>query len=102
MLDTKISLTHTGKIGRCGVTGTGYAALLDITIKERYATTHGATCATVILDLLTRYASGLGLTYDATSIVATNICPDLIFRLRVFEPGANARGRRRKRRLGRR
>ena len=79
VLDSKISLTHTGKIGRCVVTGTGYAALLDITIKERYATTHGATCAAVIIDLLTRYASGLGLTYDAASIVATNICPDLIF-----------------------
>ena len=79
VLDSKIALTHTGRIGRCVVTGTGYAALLDITIKERYATTHGATCAAVILDLLTRYASGLGLTYDAASIVATNICPDLIF-----------------------
>ena len=79
VLDSKILLTHTGPIGRCVVTGTGYAALLDITIKERYATTHGATCAAVIIDLLTKYAAGLGLTFSSTSIVASNICPDLIF-----------------------
>ena len=57
MLDSKIILTHTDRIGRCVVTGTGYAALLDITIKERYATVHDATCAEVIIDLLNRYAS---------------------------------------------
>ena len=79
VLDSKILLTHNDRIGRCVVTGTGYAALLDLTIKERYATVHGATCAEVILDLLTRYASGLGLTFDAASIVASDICPDLIF-----------------------
>ena len=38
VLDSKIVLTHNDKIGRCVVTGTGYAALLDLTIKERYAT----------------------------------------------------------------
>ena len=79
VLDSKIVLTHTGPIGRCVVTGTGYAALLDITIKERYATTHGATCAAVMIDLLTNYASGLGLTFSAASIIASDICPDLIF-----------------------
>ena len=79
VLDSKIVLTHTGPIGRCVVTGTGYAALLDITIKERYATTHGATCAAVMIDLLTHYASGLGLTFSAASIIASDICPDLIF-----------------------
>ena len=79
VLDSKIVLTHTGPIGRCVVTGTGYAALLDITIKERYATTHGATCAEVMIDLLTKYAAGLGLTFSATTIIASNICPDLIF-----------------------
>ena len=79
VLDSKITLTHADRIGRCIVTGTGYAALLDITIKERYATTHDATCAEVILDLLTTYASGLGLTFSATSIIASDICPDLIF-----------------------
>lgn len=79
VLDSKIILTHNDRIGRCVVTGTGYAALLDITIKERYATVHGATCGEVILDLLTRYASGLGLTFDASSIIASDICPDLIF-----------------------
>ena len=79
VLDSKIVLTRTGKTGRCAVTGTGYAALLDITIKERYATVHGATCADVIIALLTRYASGLGLTFSSASIVASNICPDLIF-----------------------
>ena len=79
VLDSKIVLTHNDRIGRCVVTGTGYAALLDLTIKERYATLHGATCAEVILDLLTRYASGLGLTYSSASIIASDICPDLIF-----------------------
>ena len=79
VLDSKILLTHADRIGRCVVTGTGYAALLDITIKERYATTHDATCAEVILDLLANYASGLGLTYSAASIIASDICPDLIF-----------------------
>ena len=44
-----------------------------------YATVHDATCAEVILDLLTTYAMGLGLTFDATSIIASDICPDLIF-----------------------
>ena len=61
VLDSKILLTNNDRIGRCIVTGTGYAALLDLTIKERYATVHDATCAEVILDLLTRYAAGLGL-----------------------------------------
>ena len=79
VLDSSIILTHNDRIGRCSITGTGYAALLDTTIKERYATTHGATCAEVILDLLTRFASGLGLGYDSTSIIASDICPDLIF-----------------------
>ena len=79
VLDTKILLTHNDRIGRCVVTGTGYAALLDRTIKERYATVHDATCAEVFLDLLTTYASGLGLTFSATSIIASDICPDLIF-----------------------
>ena len=79
VLDSKITLTHADRIGRCIVTGTGYAALLDITIKERYATVHDATCAEVILDLLMTYASGLGLTFSATSIIASDICPDLIF-----------------------
>ena len=79
VFDSSIVLTHNDRIGRCSITGTGYAALLDTTIKERYATTHGATCAQVILDLLTRYASGLGLGYDAATIIATDICPDLIF-----------------------
>ena len=79
VLDSQIILTHNDLIGRCIVTGTGYAALLDITIKERYATVHGATCAEVIIALLTRYASGLGLTFSTASIVASNICPDLIF-----------------------
>ena len=79
VLDSKILLTLNDRIGRCVVTGTGYAALLDITIKERYATTHGATCGAVILDLLTRYASGLGLTFSAASVIASDICPDLIF-----------------------
>ena len=79
VLDSKIILTHTGKIGRCVVTGTGYAALLDITIKERYATVHGATCSAVMIDLLTQYAGGLGLTFSSSSIIASNICPDLIF-----------------------
>ena len=79
VLDSKILLTLNDRIGRCVVTGTGYAALLDLTIKERYATTHGATCAEVITDLLSRYASGLGLTWSAASIIASDICPDLIF-----------------------
>ena len=79
VLDSKIILTLNDRIGRCVVTGTGYAALLDLTIKERYATVHGATCAEVILDLLTRYASGLGLTFSAASIIASDICPDIIF-----------------------
>ena len=79
VLDSSILLTHNDRIGRCAITGTGYAALLDLTIKERYATRHGATCAEVILDLLTRYASGLGLTFSAASILASDICPDLIF-----------------------
>ena len=79
VLDSKIMLTHADRIGRCVVTGTGYASLLDITIKERYATTHEATCAEVFLDLLTTYASGLGLTFSATTIIASDICPDLIF-----------------------
>ena len=79
VLDSKIVLTHTGLIGRCTVTGTGYAALLDLTIKERYSTVHGATCAEVFLDLLTRYGSGLGITFSAANIIASNICPDLIF-----------------------
>ena len=79
VLDSSIVLTHNDRIGRCSITGTGYAALLDTTIKERYATTHGATCAEVILDLLTRYAAGLGLGFDAASIIASDICPDLIF-----------------------
>ena len=79
VLDSAIILTHNDRIGRCSITGTGYAALLDLTIKERYATVHGATCAEVILDLLTRYASGLGLGFDASSIIASDICPDLIF-----------------------
>ena len=79
VLDSKIILTLNDRVGRCVVTGTGYAALLDLTIKERYATTHGATCGEVILDLLTRYASGLGLTYTTSSIIASDICPDLIF-----------------------
>ena len=79
VLDSAIVLTHTGQVGRCVVTGTGYAARLDLTIKERYATRHGATCAEVIIDLLTRYASGLGLTWSTASIVASDICPDLIF-----------------------
>ena len=79
VLDSKIILTLNDRIGRCVVTGTGYAALLDLTIKERYATVHGATCAEVILDLLTRYAGGLGLTFSAASIIASDICPDLIF-----------------------
>ena len=38
VLDSKILLTNNDRIGRCVVTGTGYAALLDLTIKERYAT----------------------------------------------------------------
>ena len=79
VLDTKILLTKNDPIGRCIVTGTGYAALLDLTIKERYATVHDATCGEVILDLLTRYAAGLGLTFDSSSIIASDICPDLIF-----------------------
>ena len=79
VLDTKMVLTHADRIGRCIVTGTGYASLLDITIKERYATTHDATCAEVFLDLLTTYASGLGLTFSTASIIASDICPDLIF-----------------------
>ena len=79
VLDSKILLTNNDRIGRCIVTGTGYAALLDLTIKERYATTHDATCAEVILDLLTRYAAGLGLSFDSSSIIASDICPDLIF-----------------------
>ena len=79
VLDTKILLTHNDRIGRCVVTGTGYAALLDRTIKERYATVHDATCAEVFIDLLTTYASGLGLTFSATTIIASDICPDLIF-----------------------
>ena len=79
VLDSKIILTLNDRVGRCVVTGTGYAALLDLTIKERYATVHGATCGAVILDLLTRYASGLGLTFDTSSIIASDICPDLIF-----------------------
>ena len=79
VLDSKIILTLNDRVGRCVVTGTGYAALLDLTIKDRYATRHGATCAEVILDLLTRYAAGLGLTFDAASIIASDICPDLIF-----------------------
>ena len=79
VLDSSIILTHNDRIGRCAITGTGYAALLDTTIKERYATVHGATCAEVILDLLARYAAGLGLGFDATSIIASDICPDLIF-----------------------
>ena len=79
VLDSSIVLTRNDRIGHCMVYGTGYAALLDTTIKERYATRHGATCAEVILDLLTRYASGFGLGFDATSIIASDICPDLIF-----------------------
>ena len=79
VFDTSIELTHTDRIGRCTVTATGYAALLDITIKERYATRHGATCAEVILDLLARYASGLGLGFSPASVIASDICPDLIF-----------------------
>ena len=79
VLDSKIILTLNDRIGRCVVTGTGYAALLDINIKERYATTHGATCADVIIDLLTRYAGGIGLTFSPASIIASDICPDLIF-----------------------
>ena len=79
VLDSKIVLTRTGLTGRCTVTGTGYAALLDLTIKERYSTVHGATCAEVFLDLLTRYGSGLGITFSAANIIASNICPDLIF-----------------------
>ena len=79
VLDSKILLTNNDRIGRCIVTGTGYGALLDLTIKERYATTHGATCAEVILDLLTRFAAGLGLTFSTSSIIASDICPDLIF-----------------------
>ena len=79
VLDSKILLTLNDRIGRCVVTGTGYAALLDITIKQRYATVHGATCSEVMIDLLTRYAGGLGLTYDTSSIIASDICPDLIF-----------------------
>ena len=79
VLDSKITLTLNERIGRCIVTGTGYAALLDITIKERYATVHGATCAEVMIDLLTKYAAGLGLTFSSSSIIASNICPDLIF-----------------------
>ena len=79
VLDSKILLTNNDRIGRCIVTGTGYAALLDLTIKERYATVHDATCAEVILDLLARYAAGLGLAFDSTSIIASDICPDLIF-----------------------
>ena len=79
VLDSKIILTLNDRIGRCVVTGTGYAALLDINIKERYATTHGATCADVIIDLLTRYAGGLGLTFSPASIISSDICPDLIF-----------------------
>ena len=31
------------------------------------------------MDLLTRYGSGLGLTFDTASIIASDICPDLIF-----------------------
>ena len=61
VLDSKIMLTHADRIGRCIVTGTGYAALLDLTIKERYATTHDATCAEVILDLLTPTPAGWAL-----------------------------------------
>ena len=79
VLDSKIILTNNDRIGRCIVTGTGYAALLDLTIKERYATEHEATCAEVFLDLLTTYAGGLGLTFSAASIIASDICPDLIF-----------------------
>ena len=79
VLDSSIILTHNDRIGRCSITGTGYAALLDTTIKARYATTHGATCAEVILDLLASYAAGLGLGFDAASIIASDICPDLIF-----------------------
>ena len=79
VLDSKIVLTRTGKTGRCAVTGVGYAALLDLTIKERYSTVHGATCAEVFLDLLGRYGSGLGITFSAANIIASDICPDLIF-----------------------
>ena len=79
VLDSAIRLTNTSQVGRCIVTGTGYAARLDLTIKERYATVHDATCAEVIIALLTRYATGLGLTWSTASIVASNICPDLIF-----------------------
>ena len=79
ILDTKILLAHNDRIGRCITTGTGYAALLDLTIKERYSTTSGDTCAEVIIDLLSNYATGLGLTWSTSSIVATDICPDLIF-----------------------
>ena len=79
VFDSSIVLTRKDQVGRCTITGTGYAALLDTTIKERYATRHGATCAEVILDLLTRYAMGIGLGFDSTSVIASDICPDLIF-----------------------
>ena len=99
VLDSKILLTHNDRIGRCVVTGTGYGALLDLTIKERYATVHDATCAEVILDLLTRYAAGLGLTFNSASIIASDICPDLIFGFPVSQSGNHAGRRRRKRRV---
>ena len=101
VLDSKIVLTHTGKIGRCIVTGTGYAALLDITIKERYATVHGATCADVILALLTRYASGPGPHLFGGVNRRYGYLPRPDLRIRFFEPSADVCSRRRKRGLGR-
>ena len=80
VLDSKIILTLNDRIGRCSITGTGYASLLDqIIIKERYATVSGATCGEVFLDLLARYGSGLGITFSPANIIASDICPDLIF-----------------------
>ena len=99
ILSSAISLTRTGTVGVCRVTCTGYAARLDdLLIKQRYLTPHNATAAAVMLDLLTRFAGGSGITVDAANLIATNM-PGSLVRLRLALGRAHGRRGRRERRL---
>ena len=81
VLDSKITLTHADRIGRCVVTGTGYAALLDhhdqgtVRHDPRRNVRRGDSRSPDA-----NYASWAGPHIrSATSIIASDICPDLIF-----------------------
>ena len=90
VLDSKILLTNNDRIGRCVVTGTGYAALLDLTIKgalRNRTRRHLRRCDTGSVDDLCRWARAHLLCHFRHR---QRHLPRSDFRLSVPQPGAHA------------